>query len=132
MIYSKQKQIGKRKKPKQKERTKITKKDYNRAIEVWGEYCFCGRPMEHMHHIVYRSQMGKSNYRNLIPLCEKHHRLAHSDNDLRRRLEIQRRRMFGEFYWCDKYDLHEKGIIAEPTEELLEAYFREVVWEKSQ
>lgn len=132
MMYTKQMQIGKRKKPKQKDRTRIKAKDYNKAIEVFGDICFCGNPRVELHHIKFRSDNGKGKWRNLIPLCKIHHTLAHTDNQYRRHLEIQRMRMFGEFYWCDEHDLYEKGIISEPTEKEMEAYFEKVVREKSQ
>jgi hypothetical protein len=131
MMYSKARQIGKRKKPKQKDRTKITKKEYNKTIEIFGNTCFCGNPYIELHHIRFRSHGGVGRWRNLIPLCKAHHTLAHTDNQYRRHLEIQRMRMFGEFYWCDAHDLYEKGIIPEPTEKEMEAYFEKVVREKS-
>lgn len=130
--YTKQMQVGKRKKPKQKDRTRIKAKDYNKTIEVFGDMCFCGNPRIELHHIRFRSSGGKGTWRNLIGLCKQHHTLAHTDNQYRRHLEIQRMRMFGEFYWCDAHDLYEKGIIPEPTEKEMEAYFEKVVREKSQ
>lgn len=40
---------------------------------------YCGTPSASLHHIVYRSQGGKHEERNLICLCQTHHDLMHSD-----------------------------------------------------
>lgn len=131
MMYSKQMQIGKRKRPKQKDRTKIKAKDYNKAIEIWGDTCWCGNPRVEMHHVTFRSAGGKGVWTNLHPLCSQHHKLAHTDNDYRRHLEVQHKRRFGINYWMDEHDLYDKGLIEEPTREHLEKYFENVMIEKS-
>src|SRR5690606_22998978 len=77
--YSKEQQIGKRFTPKMKERTRITEKEYQKAIEEHGYRCKeCGAHPAEMHHVKYRSQGGKGTYRNLRPLCNMHHRLVHT------------------------------------------------------
>ena len=44
-------------------------------------YCqMCGSTSYlHIHHIYYRSQLGKTTPKNLIRLCDKCHRLVHSN-----------------------------------------------------
>ena len=124
-LYSKEKQIGKRFKPKQKERNRIKEEDYNKAIEVWGSTCFCGSSQGlEMHHVVYRSQGGRGGWRNLILLCDSHHEKAHQDYEFRKHLEIIRKREVGNHFWCDKWDLWEMGLIEEPEERLMDEYFR--------
>ena len=117
MRYSKEQQIGKRFKPKQKERNRIKAKDYNKAVEVWGNTCFCGSTQNlQMHHLKFRSSgIGRGGFTNSILLCEFHHRKAHSDYDFRKNLEIQRRRVCGEHFYKDEFDLWEEGLIEEPT-----------------
>ena len=122
-MYTKKQQVGKRKQPKAQERNRITPKEYNKAVEAWGDSCFCGNPYTEMHHITYRSKGGRGVFRNLIPLCKIHHEQAHKDDSFRRNLEIQRKRVVGDYYWCDKYDLYNEGLIDEPTENKLERFF---------
>jgi len=38
----------------------------------------CGAVSVDLHHIKYKSQGGKDNVENLIPLCRRCHNLAHS------------------------------------------------------
>jgi len=38
---------------------------------------FCGQSI-HRHHVVYRSQGGKTELSNLISLCVKHHQAIHA------------------------------------------------------
>jgi len=38
----------------------------------------CGSVAVDIHHIVYRSQLGKNNIENLMALCRDHHNAAHS------------------------------------------------------
>jgi len=44
-------------------------------------YCqLCGSPnWLEIHHIVYRSERGSNDERNLIRLCKYHHQLVHSN-----------------------------------------------------
>lgn len=44
-------------------------------------YCqMCGSTSYlHIHHIYYRSQLGKTTPKNLIRLCDRCHRLVHSN-----------------------------------------------------
>lgn len=120
--YSKAQQIGKRFIPKQKDRTKITKKEYNKAIDAFGTRCYCGSQNIEMHHIKLRSDSGKGNYRNLIPLCGNHHKLAHTSDLLIKGYQNMRENMFGKYYWCDKYDLFKLGLIEDPNDDEFEAF----------
>ena len=44
------------------------------------EYCiFCGKTIQDIHHIIYRSHSGANIPENLIGLCRKHHTMVHSD-----------------------------------------------------
>lgn len=56
------------------------KKTYEKIVEEQ-PYCqLCGRTYNlHIHHIVYRSQLGNNDERNLIRLCSDCHRRVHSN-----------------------------------------------------
>ncbi|MBD5559970.1 MAG: hypothetical protein HDQ87_06380 [Clostridia bacterium] len=56
------------------------------AIEtIQGERCLlCGKPIEHLHHIVPRSQNGMNTLENLAGLCRKCHERVHKDADVQR------------------------------------------------
>lgn len=122
--YSKAQQIGKRFIPKQKDRTKITKKEYEKAVEEFGSRCHCMSPNIEMHHIKLRSDSGKGTYRNLIPLCASHHRLTHTSSELIKGYQNMRETLYGEYYWCDKYDLFKLGMIEDPNDEEFEAFMK--------
>ena len=63
-------------------------------------YCqLCGRSFNlHIHHIIYRSQMGTNDERNLIRLCSDCHRRVHSNKKVwqKKLLEYQFKK-YGEF-----------------------------------
>lgn len=44
-----------------------------------GHCIFCGAPIEHYHHVVPRSKGGSEVLTNRAGLCEKHHRLVHTE-----------------------------------------------------
>jgi 5-methylcytosine-specific restriction endonuclease McrA len=112
--------------PKAKVRGEISKKEYNKAIDEFGAYCnICGSPYIEMHHIKFRSQGGRGGYRNLIPLCNAHHRKAHKDREFSERLRFQREKRFGEWFWADRFDLFKTGLIPEPTNEHFERFMQE-------
>lgn len=117
----------KRRKPKQKDRAAITKKQYNLALDWFGDTCsICnGAPIE-MHHVVFRSQQGRGGFRNLMPLCEYHHKLAHRDRGFADELRDMRFEAFGKLYYTDAYDLHDIDLIDEPTESVFENYMNEM------
>lgn len=61
---------------------KISEKEvYQKSCELFNNCCaLCGSPyMIHRHHIRYGA-CGRHTYMgNIIPLCEEHHRMVHSN-----------------------------------------------------
>lgn len=112
--------------PSKRQRGAISKKEYNRAIEAFGDVCVvCGNPKIEMHHIVFRSQGGRGGYRNLIPLCSKHHRWAHQSRDFADKLRKHREKQFGPYFWADKWDLFKAGLIKDAKDEEFEKFFEQ-------
>lgn len=127
MQYTKEMQIGKRYKPKRRERTKVKKEDYQKMIEYWGAFCiYCGSPRIEAHHVKFRSALGGSRWRNLLPLCKTHHMKVHQDNTIRRSLELKLEHEFGSDFWKDEWHLYDEGKIDHPTVGEYERYFREI------
>lgn len=123
--YSKEQQIGKRFIPKRKDRTKITQKEYDKVVEVHGFRCVqCGATPIEMHHVKFRSQGGKGTWRNLRPLCKDHHMLVHSREVLTHSAKQLHKSMYGEYYWCDKYDLFKMGLIEDPNDDEFEGFMK--------
>ena len=61
---------------------KKEKEAYEKTIELYNGQCaICGNPNIAMHHIRYGGLYGgrKTYMGNVIPLCEKHHRLVHTN-----------------------------------------------------
>ena len=60
--------------------TKAEKEAYDKTFELYDGCCaFCGSPYIEMHHIRYGA-CGRHTYLgNLIPLCDPHHELVHSN-----------------------------------------------------
>ena len=103
--------------PSAKQRGMISKKEYTKAIETFGDCCaICGNPYIEMHHIRFRSQQGRGKYRNLIPLCKIHHEQAHKDRNFAEKLKEERERIYGPWYWADKWDLFKAGMIQNTTD----------------
>lgn len=112
--------------PPARARGNISKKEYEKAVEAFGTACvYCGDPYIEMHHIRFRSQQGRGNYRNLIPLCKNHHNKAHQNREFADHLREQRIEQFGEWYWADKYDLFKAGLINNTTDGAYENFFLE-------
>ncbi len=119
------------KKVKARVRTSISKKEYQKAIDKFGSCCvICQNPRIEMHHVKFRSQGGKGVYRNLVPLCEKHHRLAHTQRWFAEALRNERENMFGKYYWCDKRDLFKIGLIKDDTDWEFEKFMIEETMKK--
>lgn len=111
--------------PGQKERTRITADNYNRMIEEFGNYCQeCGYTPIAAHHLVFRSQLGTGNWRNLAPLCKRCHDRAHSDFEFAEYLRNKRAALFGPHFGQDKYSLFMEGIILNTTDEAYERFMR--------
>lgn len=85
----------------------------------------CGRRPIQAHHLVFRSSLGSGNWRNLAPLCEEHHRKAHTDFGFAERLREERAERFGPHFWKDKYALFKDGLIPNTTEQAYERFMRE-------
>ena len=61
-------------------RNLTTKQVYEKTIELFNGCCvFCGSPYINMHHIRYGACGRKTYMGNVIPLCEEHHRLVHTN-----------------------------------------------------
>lgn len=118
--------------PPARQRSAISKKEYNRAIETFGSVCvYCGNPYIEMHHIRFRSQQGKGGFRNLIPLCKEHHNQAHQQRTFSDKLKEDRIALYGEWYWADKYDLFKAGLIVNTTDEEFEKFMEREAHEKN-
>lgn len=128
-MYSKQQQLGKRFKPKRKNRTEIKPRDRQKALDYWqGECLYCQSPNVALHHVKYRSGMGTGRWRNLIPLCQSHHDKVHNDKTIRKTLEWKLEQEFGtKNYWMDEWDLWDRGYIDHPTVSEYERYFEGVM-----
>lgn len=110
--------------PTRKTRSSISKREYNRVIEEHGEVCLeCNNPYIEIHHARFRSQQGKGNFRNLIPLCKEHHMKCHKDFNYAEKWREWLVKRYGSYFWCDKYDLWKMGLIKDPTNEELEKFF---------
>lgn len=62
--------------------TKQEKEVYQKTIELYNGQCaICGSTNIHLHHIRYGGLYGgrKTYMGNVIPLCEYHHRLVHTN-----------------------------------------------------
>lgn len=98
--------------PDRKKRSAISKKEYNLAIEYHGSYCLeCGHHIIEMHHAVFRSQQGRGTFRNLIPLCNEHHRKCHQDFTYAQKWRDYLKTRYGPYYYQDRFDLWKAGII---------------------
>lgn len=62
--------------------TKSEKEVYQKTIELYNGLCaICDSNQIHLHHIRYGGLQGgrKTYLGNVIPLCERHHRLVHTN-----------------------------------------------------
>jgi alpha-D-ribose 1-methylphosphonate 5-phosphate C-P lyase len=56
------------------------KEVYKKTLELFDGVCaICGSNQVALHHIRYGSCGRKTYIGNVIPLCERHHRLVHSN-----------------------------------------------------
>lgn len=117
----------KRRSPKRGQRGAITKEQYQLALEWFGDTCnHCNATPIEMHHVVYRSQSGRGGYRNLMPLCKKHHAMAHSSREFSDHLKEERIEAFGEYFFTDEHDLFNADLIDEATPAKFENYMNEM------
>lgn len=57
---------------------------YQRTYDLFDGCCaLCGSPEIHMHHIRFGGLYGgrKTYMGNVIPLCERHHRMVHTNKN---------------------------------------------------
>lgn len=115
--------------PEKRVRGQISKRDYEKAKEVFGEHCLvCGDPRIEMHHVRPKgmSNNGRGGWRNLAPLCAEHHRGrtgVHANyNGLSDRLKEERKAVYGEWFWADRFDLWKAGLIPNATYEAFESF----------
>ncbi|WP_313894709.1 HNH endonuclease signature motif containing protein [Psychrobacillus sp.] len=115
--------------PKRSKRGRITSKEYAEAQRQHGEHCFvCGTTQGlEAHHVRFRSNGGRGNWRNIRFLCSEHHRGNHSphkNEDVRKGLEILHEDLYGEWFWSDKYDLFVADLIPNTTDEAFEEFMQ--------
>lgn len=56
------------------------KEVYQKTLELFDGVCaICGNNQVHLHHIRYGACGRKTYMGNVIPLCEYHHRLVHTN-----------------------------------------------------
>lgn len=75
------------------------RKTYQKVVEEQ-PYCqLCGRCWNlHIHHIIYRSQLGNNDERNLIRLCSDCHRRVHSNKKVwQKKLLLHQFEKYGKF-----------------------------------
>ena len=103
----------------------ITKQDYERMIDEFGECCMiCGKYPAEAHHLVFRSQSSNGNWRNLAPLCNACHTRAHRQREFADYLREMRAERFGQHYGKSAYALYLAGFIEEPSEQAYELLMR--------
>lgn len=112
--------------PSARVRGQISKREYERMIEEFGSVCIiCGNPYIEAHHLRFRSQGGRGEWRNLAPLCKEHHTKAHRDRQFAEWLRQEREKKYGPWYWADEYDLFKANLIPNTTKEAFEKYMEE-------
>lgn len=112
--------------PTQRERTRITESAYKRMIKEFGEYCLnCGHTPVEAHHLVFRSQMGTGQWRNLAPLCGRCHGFAHKYKSYADQLREDREAIYGPWYHADKYTLFKEGLIPNTEDKTFEKFMLE-------
>ncbi len=113
--------------PTKKERTKITRENYNKMIERYGNYCLCcGYTPIEAHHLTFRSHFGSGNWRNLAPLCKRCHDRAHKDKTFADSLREMRAKELGIHYWKDVYTLFKEGLVPNTDSVTFEKFQREM------
>lgn len=110
--------------PSRAKRGEFTLMQKMQIIDLYGNMCLaCQSTFIEFHHRKFRSGMGRNNPRNGSPLCQIHHRWAHTDSIFAQSLRDEAKAMWGPYYFWDKYDLWKHGLIERPTDELMERFF---------
>lgn len=122
--------------PKRRVRGQIDKTNYDKAMDHYNYQCAeCGNPAVEMHHIVFRSDLGRKSWRNLVLLCKTHHDACHEKFANRQLKELYSGwfaekwrelhcEKFGKWYWADRFDLWKAGVIPNSTEEAFEKFMK--------
>ncbi|MGG3734485.1 HNH endonuclease signature motif containing protein [Heyndrickxia coagulans] len=110
-------------------RGKITKEQYNQALQKHGAFCFVCGTTENLeaHHVRFKSAGGRGQWRNIRFLCAEHHRgkySPHQNEQLRKELEKLHEKLYGPWFWADKYDLFKAGLIPNTTDEEFEKFMK--------
>jgi 5-methylcytosine-specific restriction endonuclease McrA len=117
--------------PSKKVRGKISKTDYNLAVELHGDTCyFCGSGYNlEMHHVVpkgfSRHKNGRGIFRNLRLLCCDCHRGengVHRNKEKMLELQAEHERLYGPRFYQDRFDLFKEGQIPNTTKKAYENY----------
>lgn len=119
--------------PDKKTRGKISKSDYELAIELHGYECWvCGisQGLE-CHHVVpkgySKARNGRGVVYNLRFLCTEHHRGktgVHQNRELMQKLQDEHERLYGEHFYKDAWDLFKENLIPTPTKECYEKFMK--------
>ncbi|MGN7311483.1 HNH endonuclease [Alkalicoccobacillus gibsonii] len=109
--------------PSRKVRSAISKTDYEKALEYWDGGCAeTGRNDVEMHHVVFRSNLGRGSWRNLVPLTSELHRRCHTDKEYAEYWRAEMEKRFGPWYWADRFDLYKAGLIPNATPEAFNSF----------
>lgn len=121
--------------PSKRTRGKISKTEYDRAIELHGNTCyFCGTSHNlEMHHVVpkgySRFKNGRGVARNLRLLCSSCHRGengVHGKNgkDKMQHLQQLHEELYGPYFYMDRFDLFKMQLIPNTTKEAYESFMK--------
>jgi len=119
--------------PTKQKRGRITTAEYNEAARQHGEYCFfCGSTANlECHHVMpkgySRIKSGRGKYRNLRFLCNECHtgeNGVHRNAGKMKIIQDEHERIYGPYFWCDKYDLFKQGLISNTTDEEFEKFMK--------
>ncbi|WP_172418946.1 HNH endonuclease [Geobacillus subterraneus] len=119
----------KKKKKKQRHRLQrgnVSKREREKAFEAFGVHCvLCEGPSSSLHHVKFRKDGGRGVWRNLAPLCQACHENVHRNEPLAQWLQREREERFGPYYWMDRFDLYEQGLLSSPKKDQFERYMNE-------
>ncbi len=120
--------------PLKQQRGRITTGEYNEAARQHGEFCFfCGTGSNlECHHVMpkgySRIKSGRGVWRNLRFLCTDDHtgpNGVHNNAEKMKLLQEEHERLYGEFFWCDVYDLFKMQLVPNTTKEAYEKFMKE-------
>lgn len=99
------KRIYKKRKPSLASRGKFSHKVIAEILKRDSGSCVvCFSEADDIHHVVYKSKMGRGVFTNGLSLCRTCHDLAHSSQDERKRLENIMIEKYGSNYYKDSWD----------------------------